>query len=489
MYSLPAITTTRQATQNIVDRINSFQTPTNSTYIQKINSKWRIWSPINEKWAQYYETEKELSPDDNDWESVTPCGLMRYFEVRLPDSKTGAFGNDGLASGFANVNNATVTIVFTGTGLFWASRKDTTGQPWNYVITNTDTLQTYTGSFSTNNPISVFGLTLIREDLPYGNYTCTCTVGAFGGFPWCGLAADGSFFDSAIFIKCFWIVGSPTPNCCNEGYGSDAFNPKIEIRGGHQAYAFSIKGLLDSGQNNWIPNHSTVEYATIFANLATDRVLQFNGAGANLITSLTTNVTYGTSSGSSIVLYKKYKGLNKDFPSNILFDIESTWAYDKHGVTYTITATTLTALDASVMYMTMHDQSAYVDNGYLNTILIGGQEIDLAPNPGIVEVISHSALPNWNGQVLGVATSGTDFVKSLASGTSLITSVSSGFNLANNFGQRIILNSNNLGTKKIYPELSDNYQIPSGTTFSWQTKVTIGLVSDAYNTLKQTVNP
>lgn len=56
-------------------------------------------------------------------------------------------------------------------------------------------------------------------------------------------------------------------------------------------------------------------------------------------------------------------------------------------------------------------------------------------------------------------------------------------NLATDYDQRMTWNKSGV-LRKLYPTIFLGNALPSGVRFYWETEMTMGFVTDAYNTLK-----
>ena len=482
--------------ESLIETINSYHVngsnnTVGKTYLQKLDKQFVAWTPLNSEWAQVYTFEKELSPDDDQYESVTSWGLQRYYEVRLPDSKTGTWSGGGIiAASVAQTLDCTLTITFTGTGIKFMSYTDAAAGQYTWSIDG----GAYTGSIDLENTVyNGYRLTDIVSGLTYGTYTIVMSIVPGMGNPYAALNNSTSGATDDIFLKCFYIEGSPNPNSCYGWYSSYEYNTKYKLRGGHQWFAFSTKGTADVGANEWIPNHSSIEYASKFANLATDRLLQFQGTGDNKIATITPVYNFAEQ-GTSVVLTQNFIGVNKDFPSTDLFDIEQTITVDQNGLTVNMRCEALTTIDNSVLYLTMHDQSSYegtgVGQGYLRYVGLDGVEYHADDHVGKQNLIAGIApMQAWNGNIIGYDKSGSAFQQSIISAT-MYSNVNAAFNLLTSArtDKGIDINSVDANTFKIYPFVSQNGgTIASGTVYEWEAKVTMGFVPDAYNSLKSKV--
>lgn len=470
---------------DLIQRINSFRGQDNAinrTFIHTIYSQYVIWSPLSEEWGQFYTIQKELSPTDSYFTSGYDWGLCRYFRCSLPDSTTGSYA--GASAGYTTQIGATATITFNGTGLDFLSYQDQTGGKWQYVLDGAAPVE-----FSVYNATGRYYKQSLFSGISYGSHTVVFTflgadVSTVGGpFGWIARNST-STTDQGVFAKCFYIIGSDTPNLCYPvQLGATAINPAYVIdnsNSGHREMSFSV--LAASGTtaviNNWIPNHSSVETAAVFANVATDRTLKIDGVGSDLFASLTNNDVTLATGGTYIELRQVYDGVNKDDDILPLWEVTDITRFNTNGITYIQDWLSLVNHAPSTAYPTM-----FAVGGSLSShVLVNGTEIDLSATV-VDQVISDNAsLPTWNGQAMAIQKTGTDLDKSIVMGFKMDNIVTS-MNLSTNYGQRMTWTKN--GTlKKLYPTIFVGYQIPAGVRFTWTTKITMGFVSDAYNTLK-----
>jgi hypothetical protein len=464
-----------------LEAINAAQTVDLGAYAQRVFSQYVVWSPIDTEWAQYYTMQKEVSAADNYMTTGYEWGLMRYFKVSMPDSTTGTFS--GTAAGFTTQVGATATITFTGAALDFFSYSDTTGGKWGVVVDGVAQ-----PNYSVWAAVAAYKKGRLWTGT-YGQHTCVLTflgadTGTTGGTPFGWIGRDNTTTtNQARFAKAFWIIGSQSPNLCyNFIIGGNEINENFPVSGtnsGHKEYSFSVKAASGTTavSNQWIPNHSSSTTASVFANVATDRTLKINGTGSDLFATLTDDVTFATG-GTSVVLSQVYKGVNDDDTALNLFDITDVTTWTSEGMEYNVQATTLVNLAASTLYTSMLG----VDN-ITHVLVDGGIEIDTSVAVTDQVIYNNSTVDDWGGNAIGVNKTGTDFNKSIVIAMQMITPTTS-LKVATNpeYGQRVIWNISGV-LKKLYPTFAVGYALPSGVTLSWRTKYSIGIVSDAYNTL------
>lgn len=470
--------------QDLIQKINSYKTHDNSvnkTFVHRIFSQYVIWSPISAEWAQYYTIQKEVSATDDYFTSGYDWGLCRYFKCSLPDSTTGTYA--GSSAGYTTQIGATATITFNGTGLDFLSYQDQTGGKWQYVLDGGSAVE-----FSVYNATGRYHKQSLFSGVSYGSHTVvitflgadTSTVG--GPFGWIARNST-STTDQGVFAKCFYIIGSDTPNLCYPvQLGANAINAAYVIdnsNSGHREMSFSV--LAASGTtatvNNWIPNHSANETAAVFDNVATDRTLKIDGTGSDLFASLTDPVTLATG-GVYVELRQVYDGVNKDDDTLPLWEVTDITKWTAHGISYIQDWLCVEDHANSTAYPTMFG----VGGSLSSHVLANGTEIDLSATVADQVIADNSALPSWNGQAVAIQKTGTDLEKSIVMGFKMLNIYTS-MNLATDYDQRMTWTKSG-SLKKLYPTLFLGYPITTGVRFTWTTKITMGFVSDGYNVLK-----
>lgn len=467
---------------NVVEKINSFNSSptTNKAFVQRVFDQYVIWSPINSEWAQFYTIQKEVSSTDDYFTSGYSTGLARYFEVRLPDATTGTFA--GTNAGYTTQIGATATITFTGTGLDFFSYSDNTGGKWQYVLDGGSPVQ-----FSVYAASAAYKKQTLFSGATYGTHTVvltflgadTSTVGT--PFGWIGRGTSTT--DQGAFAKCFYIVGSPSPNLCYKvQFGATVINPVIEMSGtdsGHKEMSFSV--LAASGTtaliNNWIPNHSANSKAAVFVNgIGTDRTLKVNGTGSNLFSTLTDIVGFAVG-GETVELRQVYKGVNKDDLSLYLWDVVDLTRWSEDGMSYIQDWTSLEDHATSTAYISMFGVSSLFTH-----VITNDTEIDITASVIDQVIASNANLPLWDGNAFAISKTGSDLEKSYAFGFS-VSNPASAMNLSENYNQRLTWTRNGV-LRKLYPTIFVGYAMPSGVNFTWSAHYTMGFVPDAYNVLK-----
>lgn len=467
---------------DLIQKINSFRSGSNTinkTFVQRIYDQRAVWSPINGDYCQYYLLQKEVSATDDYWTSGYDWGLVPYRRVVLPDSETGSYA--GAAAGYTLTIGATQTITFNGTGLEWFSYTSPDGGKWQYVLDGGAPVE-----YSVWAAVAAYRKQTLFTGLTYGSHTVVCTfLGADtstvgGPFGWTARATNTT--DYGTFGKCFHIIGSDTPNCgVPVTIGGHALTTAIKFssdESGHKEMSFSV--LAASGTtavvNNWIPNHSANSKAAVFASLATDRTLKIDGTGSDLLTSITDIVSTATG-GTYVDLRQVYKGVNKDDTALYMWDVIDITRWSENGIKFIQDWTSLVNHASSTAYLTMLG----VNSGFTH-VLSKGTEIDITASVTDQVIANNAAMPDWNGNALAINKTGTDLVKSYAFGFRT-ANVSTAMNLSSNYGQRLTWTKSGV-LRKLYPTIFLGNALPSGVRFYWETEMTMGFVTDAYNTLK-----
>jgi hypothetical protein len=482
------------STESLLDTILSYRTaPSQKANVQRVSATWRIWTPIDEEYAQFYDTAKEISADDDYWALDSAWGIMKYFEIRLPDSTSGTYTNATSASGYTTQVGATATITFKGTGMKFSSVIDNRGGIWRATANTGETID-----FSVYNSSSSVRLSDVFPPGTFDPTVDTTVVFTFQGAdplnPPSGGTARGWISRDSVTVsnagryqKAFYIIGSPTPNCSHDTM--TVAHTKYTLCSGpsHKEFAFSTRARSGTVaiQNQWIPNHSAIATtkASIFANLTTDRTITVDGGATNYLTSFTDAFTFAVG-GDSVVLHEVYEGCNIDDEPLSLFDIINTYTWTMGGLSIYVRMEALVNLYNTTGYLSMHDAEATQQTHSL----CNGIEFDNTDNTGGLfdTLVTQGELPTWNGNSITVNKTGTDLAKSFCVGMN-IRNISSAFNLSNSaYLQEVRIQGN--GTRgKLYPAVVNNIEIDQGEVFEWTSDFTIGIVPDAYNELKSYV--
>lgn len=472
------------------DAINSYRTVDRGVYVQRISTTHRVWSPINDEYAQFYDTGKEVSAADSYWNLDGGWGIMAYYQISLPDSTTGTYSGATSASSYTqSVNTGTATITFTGTGLKFSSFSDNRGGIWEFSLdggAQVVQLSVYRAS-------SGFILQNVFSGLTYASHTVVATFkgddplnvpsgGAGTSRGW--ICRDSVTVSNAgRFNKAFYIIGSSAPNCCHDSMTVAHTKYTIASSGSHKEFAFSTRAASGTTavQNQFIPNHSAIATtkAAIFADVATDRTLKIDG-GVDLLTSLTDTYTLAVV-GTTAVLSEVYQGTNIDDDDLMLFNVINTYTWTQEGINIYAKLTALVDLYNSTNYVSMMD----AENSVQSHVIIDGQEVDTTVNTGGGQptLVATGDVAAWDGTALSIKKTGTDFEKSLCQAMRLVTP-SVALKTASNpeFLGDVTWIGN--GTRaKIYSRAVSNIAVPAGTIFEWNSKFTLGIVPDAYNTL------
>lgn len=449
---------------------------------------FRIWTPIDNRFARYFEIAKENSTLDQSYTPSTGCGLMEYFDIRVPDSHTGTWPSYGSANAsWCSVVGGTMTITFTGTGIKFRHFADNRGGVWRFNIDNgAQIVDISTFSSAT----VVRKMQTIVEGLAYGQHTM---VGTFigsdplnppsGGTPFGWASVDFTSTGATnpnIYDKTFFIIGSPTPNHCDNtnilNYVTDI---KFSTDDSYKDLSFNVRERGQVYTSEWIPLHGGTSFtATQFANVATDRTMKADG-GPDLIP--TTSYTMAASV-TELVLRQVYKGVNFNDDTNYLFDVtvESRYTIDENSITYSMN--TLKNIDSSTCYIAMLDML----KAAFGTVMIrGGYEFDISATTSQTTIVPRASLSSWDGIVAGVKKTGTDLEKSYVIAMKVDNHMVA-LNAAVDYNQALYEETITSPQRcKVYARAIGSRQFDAGYTFNWTARWSLGLIPDAYNTLSQ----
>jgi hypothetical protein len=479
------------SSETLIETINSYRTANSQkAYVQRAASIWRVWTPIDSEYAQFYDTAKEVSADDDYWALDSPWGIMKYFNVQLPTTTSGAFTNSTAATCYTTAVGAYVQFTTTGTwtGLKVASYSDNRGGVWRATVNGGEAFDFSVWRFAEGNILSdvYSGRSGIAGDVIRLTYQGADPLNPpTGGTARGWIARDSVTVSNAgRFSKCFYIVGSETPNCCHETM--QIAHTKYTLASGpsHKEFAFSTRARSGTTaiQNQWIPNHSAIATteAAKFANLTTDRTIKIDGGATDYLTSFTDAFVFAVG-GDSIVLNEVYEGCNIDDEPLSLFDIINNYTWTKDKFTVYVRMETLVNLYNTTGYLSMHDAEA----AQQTHTLCNGTEFANNTNTGggFTTLVNQAGLSSWNGNSITVNKTGSDLVKSFCVAMNL-KNVSSAFVLSNPlYLQEVRIQGN--GTRgKTYPTVVNNIEIDAGQVFEWESDFIIGIVPDAYNELK-----
>lgn len=475
--------------QTLIEKINSYRTVSIGAFVQKIGSAWRIFSPFNDEYAQYWSIEKEQSNTDFYMNLSPGWGITRYFEVKLPDSTTGTYQATTAATSYTSQVGATATLTFYGTGLKFYSYTDNRGGIWSFSVDGGTpvTISTYNSGVAAYRRHDVFPSGTFTKGVPH---TVVATfTGADPLNPPSGGTARGwisrdsvTTDNTGIFSKAFYVMGSPTPNC---GYfvSVDITNT-IELADtpSHKEFAIDTRALVTTAtENQEIPNHSPTngDSASIFADVSTDRTLKINGIGTDYFADWAAIDPWTFAvGGDEILISEVYIGVNHEDQATHLFDLVNEYTFSSQGLNVHLVGTTLTDLYNSTFYYAMHS----VLGSSLNRVLIHGNEINtsVSTSPTQPTIAAGSNIGNWNGISIGVNNAGTDFQKSLV----YIMQMNPN-DLLLDLSLNPVLSYQSNGTRtKVYPAAASNQPIDDNVTFEFSTDFIMGFVPDAYNELK-----
>lgn len=467
---------------NIISRINTFKEVSINPIYQVVDNVHRVFIPINFEFAAFYDFEKESSSEDQYIALARGWGIMPYYELKMPETNSGTFVNYGSSlSSYASIIGATISGNFIGTGLKFRSSIDNRGGIWEFVIDEDITV-----IISTYNSSSVSrAIQTIIDSLPFGEHSYIGTFlgddpenvpsgGAGTSRGWIATNATTDPSVIGVYDKPILIIGSPNPNFCDDtnvtNYISRTY---LATNGSHKDFAMQLKDSLFGGLGDWIPNHNTIGTATIFENLATDRSLKID-SGSNLF-EVSNRYTLGVS-GTIIEIYQKFQGVNTNDDENPIIEAELTFTWSIKGLSIHGNISSLKEVTTGSSYLSMFDnlKSAF------STVLYNNTELDIPGGTTSGTLIDKEGLLSWDGGLIAVNKSGSDFQKALVQGF-LLHSVIDSMNYPENLGQKLHYETNSTRIK-IYPTVASagNYN----TSFNWSIDVTMGIVPDAYNELK-----
>lgn len=480
-------------TVSLNEKINSFRSANSpKTYVQKVSTVWRIWSPFSSEFAQFYDTQKEISTDDDYWALDGAWGLMAYYQIELPSATSGTFTNTTSSQSYTTQVGAYVQFTTTGkwTGLKISHYSDNRGGVWRATINGANPVD-----FSTYDAGTLFKLSSVYSNISgvSGDIIRLTFQGADPLNPPSGGTARGWVCRDSVTVsnagryqKAFYIVGSENPNCCHETMTIAHTKYSLAYAPSHKEFAWSTRARSGTTavQNQWIPNHSAINTteASKFANLSTDRTLKIDGGVTDYLTSLTDAFVFAVG-GDTIVLSEIYKGCNIDDEPLDLVDFNNQYIWTKDGFRNHTIATILVDLYNSALYASIVESAPT----YQSHIISNGVETasNINTGGGFNQIVSRAAIPAWNGNVISIKKTGTDFEKSLCMSMRMINP-SSALYMSNNYSQIVKLEGNG-NRAKIYPTISDNQPVDAGIVVEWDTYYTIGIVPDAYNELKSYV--
>ena len=197
--------------QTYVEKLDSYRSVDLGVFYQYVsstaNNLFRIWSPVNRRFAQFWEINKQ--DEDESFEitaSSVGTGLAEYFKLSQ-GTTSGTFTNYGTANtAFTTQIGATISITFTGTGIRLMHYATTNGGEWSFVVDGGSPV-----IISCYNASDIQRLQTIATDLSYGSHSVVGTFignGAVGYVSANGAATTGYNVE----YKSFWIEGSDSPN-------------------------------------------------------------------------------------------------------------------------------------------------------------------------------------------------------------------------------------------------------------------------------------
>jgi hypothetical protein len=462
--------------QTYVEKLDSYRSVDLGVFYQYVsstaNNLFRIWSPVNRRFAQFWEINKQ--DEDESFEitaSSVGTGLAEYFKLSQ-GTTSGTFTNYGTANtAFTTQIGATISITFTGTGIRLMHYATTNGGEWSFVVDGGSPV-----IISCYNASDIQRLQTIATDLSYGSHSVVGTFignGAVGYVSANGAATTGYNVE----YKSFWIEGSDSPNYCfDRGLITSSDRPVTFglNSGGH--YNLSYSGIKDGQPHDdarFIPVHgANPPGAATFANLTTDRFLKADG-GSDIINS---QVIYGFATpANEIIFYQKYKGHSYTHPSDELIEIAETWTFDKTGFHLNIDLEILQPQYVTAAFAPMF--SILYANA--KTLLFTGSELDLTVD---YSVQNEFILPeNFDGNLATVNKTGTDTFKSLVFAYRLFDPQTA-LQLDTDYNQVVYVRTIAGTIQKIYPTQFSQVGL-NPFSFSYQAKYAVGFIPDAYNVL------
>lgn len=481
------------SSETLIETINSYRTANSQkAYVQRAASIWRFWTPINDEYAQFYDTAKEQSIRDDYWALDQAWGIMKYFEIKLPTATSGTFTNSTAATCYTTQVGAYVEFTTTGTwtGLKIASYSDNRGGVFRITINGGEAFDYSVWRASEGNILSegYLGRSGVGGDVIRVTYQGADPLNPpTGGTARGWIARDSVTVNNAgRFSKCFYIVGSENPNCCHELMQVTQIKYATQYGPSHKEFAWNIRGAITiATQNHWEPNHSpdNLYTASKFADLANDRTAKVDASATNYLTSFTDAFVFAVG-GSSITLHQVYEGCNLEDEALSLVEFENTYTWDLNGLSTRNQSGILVDLYNSTMYGAMLEANP----SYQTHIATNGTETAANANTGglFIDKVLYAGLPSWNGNVLSYKRdTGTDFEKSLCAAMTIIDPVAS-LRADVNLGQGVRLEAQ--GTRaKMYTVISNNLPVNQGFAIDTIAKYSIGIVPDAFNELKSYV--
>lgn len=462
-----------------IDKLDSYRAVDMGVYYQYVgstaNNLYRIWSPINRQYAQYWEINEQ--DEDDSFEltaSSVGTGLAEYFKLSQ-GTTSGTFTNYGTANNaFTTQVGATISLTFTGTGVRLMHFANSSGGDWSFVLDGG-------GSpviISCYNATDIQRLQTIFTGLSYGSHTI---VGTFVGNGTYGFVSANASATTGYNVeyKSFWIEGSDSPNYCFDRAIIKTSDRPLKWAlnsGGHYNLSYvAIKTGGNPDDARAIPVHgANPPGAATFANLTTDRYLKADG-GSDIID---TQTIYGLAThADQIVLYQKYKGHSFTFPSDQLIELAETWTFDQTGFKSHHDLELLQSQYSTVAYAPMMP----IMYANATTLLYPtGHELDLTQD---YSAQNYFVTPeNFVGDLVTVNKTGTDFFKSLVFAYKL-NDTHEALQLDTDYNQVVFVRTLPGTIQKVYPtQFSQTTVLPF--SFSYEVKFSMGLIPDAYNILK-----
>lgn len=461
-----------------IDKLDSYRSVNMGVYYQYVgdtpNNLYRIWSPINRQYAQYWEINEQAEDDSFELTaSSNGTGLAEYF--RLTNGTTsGTFTNYGTANtSFTSQVGATVSITFTGTGIRLMHYAAANGGEWSFVVDGGSPV-IISCYFATDRQ----RLQRIATGLTYGSHT---VVGTFIGNGTYGYVSANAAAVTGYNVeyKSFWIEGSDSPNYCFDRAIITSGDRPLRYglnTGGHYNLSYSaVKDGESHDDARFIPVHgANPPGAATFANLTTDRNLKADG-GSDIID---TQTIYGLAThADEIILYQKYQGHSYVHPTDELIELEETWTFDQTGFDLTHNLEVLQNQYATAAYAPM---MAILHANATTLLYPDGNELSLTADYSAENEFVSTG--NFVGDLVTVNKTGTDFVKSLVFAYKLYNP-SEALQLSTDYNQRVFVRTLPGSIQKIYPTQFNQTSL-TPFSFSVHAKWSMGLIPDAYNILK-----
>lgn len=441
----------------------------------------RIWSPINDVYAQYWDIKDHDSTTD-EYINLGRGGICEYYEVKNPDSHTGTLAGEGTSTSYLSTINATITISFNGSGIYCKFFADNRGGIIRYVLdggAQTVEVSTYSAS-GTRKIVKLFSnLDSKKRHTVVGTFIGDDPSNPpSGGVSRGWIATDNSTTGSLCHEKAFWVVGSPTPNSAfpyTNVAGQD-FNGIEFVGFSYKPFAFSIRKNGSAVAYKHVPNHETTGHATTFTNLATDRVLIAENTGNLLDTFTTINFAVEV---DEMILRQTFKGHNSAEPLEELLQVTETITFTKDGVTISGEIETLQAIDVDIAYVAMFP----TNTTKFDTLIFKNGEINTKITNGSNETLyDTNTIGNWDGNMVYVNKYGSEEEMKYSLVYTMISPSETLKVGTSSYGQYLFIDHRDATIQKTYPVVGDGIIIPSGVKWTWKNYLSCQLSEkSAYN--------